>query len=60
MEFVIAKAGRPLVTVMALHADPFDRLLVAQARTEGLLLLTSDAQVTQYGASVQAVRRSSL
>jgi PIN domain nuclease of toxin-antitoxin system len=36
-----------------LHADPFDRLLIAQARCEGLLLLTADAQVAQYGASIQ-------
>lgn len=28
-----------------LHKDPFDRLLVAQARTEGMLLLTVDAAV---------------
>jgi PIN domain nuclease of toxin-antitoxin system len=32
-----------------LHKDPFDRLLVAQARTEGITLLTADSQVAQYG-----------
>jgi PIN domain nuclease of toxin-antitoxin system len=31
-----------------LHRDPFDRLLVAQARVEGLTIVTRDALVTQY------------
>jgi PIN domain nuclease of toxin-antitoxin system len=31
-----------------LHRDPFDRLLVAQARSESLLLLTRDPQVQAY------------
>lgn len=30
------------------HRDPFDRLLVAQARCEGLTLLTSDRQLAGY------------
>jgi len=30
------------------HRDPFDRLLIAQASTEGLTLLTSDAAILQY------------
>ena len=30
------------------HADPFDRLLVAQARSEGLWLVTSDSAIQQY------------
>jgi PIN domain nuclease of toxin-antitoxin system len=33
-----------------LHADPFDRILVAQAATEPLRLLSRDANVTGYGA----------
>lgn len=33
-----------------IHRDPFDRLLVAQARVEGITLLTSDATVGQYGS----------
>lgn len=35
-----------------LHADPFDRLLLAQARTEPLLLLTQDPQLMAYGHGV--------
>ena len=31
-----------------LHRDPFDRLLVAQARTEGLTLVTSDPLIRAY------------
>ena len=30
------------------HADPFDRLLVAQARVEQVTLVTRDARITQY------------
>jgi PIN domain nuclease of toxin-antitoxin system len=38
-----------------IHKDPFDRLLLAQARTEGMLLLTVDASVSQYKESVLTV-----
>ncbi|MEW5981326.1 MAG: type II toxin-antitoxin system VapC family toxin [Acidobacteriota bacterium] len=37
------------------HRDPFDRLLVAQSRAEGLLLLTSDTQLEPYGDAVRLV-----
>jgi PIN domain nuclease of toxin-antitoxin system len=30
------------------HSDPFDRLLVAQAQTEGMTLITVDAQILSY------------
>jgi PIN domain nuclease of toxin-antitoxin system len=38
------------------HRDPFDRMLVAQARAENLTLLTADDQVTRYGDFVRLVR----
>ena len=38
-----------------LHADPFDRLLVAQAITVPLRLLTHDARVAQYSDTVIVV-----
>ncbi len=38
-----------------LHKDPFDRILVAQARVEGLLLLTGDKAVAKYGDGVRKV-----
>ena len=31
-----------------LHKDPFDRLLIAQARVEGMTLLTCDAGIAAY------------
>ena len=34
------------------HRDPFDRLLVAQSRVEGLSLLTHDRALAEYGALV--------
>lgn len=37
------------------HRDPFDRLLVAQSRTEPLVLLTSDAKLARYGSTVRVV-----
>ena len=39
----------------ALHKDPFDRILVAQARVEGLLLLTLDKIVAKYGEGVRKI-----
>ena len=34
------------------HRDPFDRLLVAQAATEGLELVTADPRCAAYGGAV--------
>ena len=39
-----------------LHRDPFDRLLAAQARTEGLTLVTADRQLAAYGIAVVDAR----
>jgi PIN domain nuclease of toxin-antitoxin system len=33
----------------AIHSDPFDRILVAQARSEGMHLATHDKIIPQYG-----------
>ena len=35
------------------HNDPFDRLIVAQARSRGLTLVTSDARIQRYGGVAQ-------
>jgi len=35
-----------------IHSDPFDRMLVAQARVEALHLLTADRRVLKYPANV--------
>lgn len=44
-----------LATLPPLHGDPFDRILIAQAAVEGMILLTSDETVARYGGPVQRV-----
>lgn len=39
----------------AVHKDPFDRVLVAQAMVEGVTLLTTDSLLTQYPGSIRVV-----
>lgn len=38
-----------------LHKDPFDRILVAQATVEGIVLLTADPLVAQYPGPLRRV-----
>ncbi len=38
-----------------LHSDPFDRMLVAQAMSEPLTLLTSDQNLLAYSPLVRLV-----
>lgn len=38
-----------------LHKDPFDRILLAQARVEGLQLLTADDKLAAYGEGVRRI-----
>ncbi len=38
-----------------LHKDPFDRILLAQALTEGITLITADAQLARYRGPVRKV-----
>jgi PIN domain nuclease of toxin-antitoxin system len=49
-EYVLAIESLPPI-----HKNPFDRLLLAQARTEGMLLLTVDPSISQYKESVLTV-----
>jgi PIN domain nuclease of toxin-antitoxin system len=39
----------------SIHKDPFDRILVAQATTEGITLLTTDVLVARYPGPVRKV-----
>src|SRR5437660_412559 len=39
----------------AIHKDPFDRILVAQATVEGITLLTTDSLVGQYPGPIRTV-----
>jgi PIN domain nuclease of toxin-antitoxin system len=34
------------------HGDPFDRMLVAQARLEGMTLVSNDAKIAKYQVAV--------
>lgn len=38
-----------------LHRDPFDRMLIAQARCEGLTLVTRDPQIHRYDVDLRQV-----
>lgn len=38
-----------------LHKDPFDRLLLSQALSEGIILLTTDSTLAQYPGPVRKV-----
>jgi PIN domain nuclease of toxin-antitoxin system len=50
-----------LITLPKLHRDPFDRMLIAQARAEDMPLLTRDKNITDYGiASVDGDPPSAL
>ena len=37
------------------HKDPFDRLLIAQAKSSGMLFITHDAMLDVYGEPVVAI-----
>ncbi len=50
IDHAIASANLPMH-----HRDPFDRMLIAQARIESLDLLTGDAGLGAYGPSVLLV-----
>jgi PIN domain nuclease of toxin-antitoxin system len=39
-----------------LHRDPFDRMLIAQAQAEGLILVTADEHIVEYNIRVRDPR----
>jgi PIN domain nuclease of toxin-antitoxin system len=50
--------GRHVVSfreLPSIHRDPFDRLLISQAKAEGLLFLTADRLLAEYGHPVRYV-----
>ena len=47
IEHAVAAAGLPIH-----HRDPFDRMLLAQAKLESLILMTSDSTLQVYEAPV--------
>ncbi|OYU47168.1 MAG: PIN domain nuclease [Rhizobiales bacterium PAR1] len=51
-----ARHALAVETLPPLHADPFDRMLVAQARTEPMHLLSQDQKVLAYFPGDQQAR----
>ena len=43
---------RALATLPPLHKDPFDRMLIAQARADGIAIVTADPAFAPYGTEV--------
>lgn len=38
-----------------MHTDPFDRILIAQAQAEGMVLVTRNRWIPQYDVQVMPV-----
>ena len=38
-----------------IHKDPFDRMLIAQSESEGLILLTADSTIARYSGPIRLV-----
>lgn len=53
---VTARHAAEVSTLPLHHRDPFDRLLVAQGRVEGLRLYTDDTALERYGEPVFLLR----
>lgn len=49
---ITSRATLLVSTLPKLHKDPFDRILLAQAISEGVLFLTADKIVSQYPGSI--------
>ncbi|HKR87246.1 MAG TPA: type II toxin-antitoxin system VapC family toxin [Phenylobacterium sp.] len=48
--------GAHVAALPAIHRDPFDRMLVAQAQIEGVTLLTVDVNIVRYPGPIESVR----
>jgi len=49
---VIGRHTLLVATLPPLHKDPFDRILIAQAASEGIPFMTSDITLSQYPGSI--------
>ena len=51
-EFVVAQTKnlylRALISLPQIHRDPFDRLLIATAKIENMILITTDEHIQKY------------
>lgn len=52
---IAARHGARSAALPAIHRDPFDRMLVAQALSEPAILLTADHALAQYSDLVRLV-----
>ena len=52
---VRSRHGVDISNLPEIHSDPFDRMLITQARSDGLLLISHDDKVVAYGAGVVKV-----
>ena len=52
---VRSRHGVDIANLPDIHNDPFDRMLITQARSDGLYLLSHDDKVIAYGAPVVKV-----
>ena len=43
---------RALIDLPRHHGDPFDRLIIAQAKVDGLAVVTCDPNFPQYGVTI--------
>ena len=48
----VSSHAREVGNLPWIHRDPFDRMLLSQARIEGMQLLSHDGDVVKYGAGV--------
>jgi PIN domain nuclease of toxin-antitoxin system len=39
------------------HKDPFDRMLIAQAQSEGLVVVTNDEKIIRYGIRIMDAKK---
>ena len=52
---VRSRHGVDIAKLPGVHNDPFDRMLVTQARSDGICLISHDDKVIAYGESVVKV-----
>jgi PIN domain nuclease of toxin-antitoxin system len=52
---IAAQHAVALSRLPAIHADPFDRMLIAQAIVEPMALITSDGRLAAYPGTIEVV-----
>ena len=54
---ITAQHAATILTLKNIHRDPFDRMLIAQAVSEPLTLLTSDIQLKSYSSTIEYIEK---